>query len=310
MKQLKLTDLPAVLDDETVFIMRQMEASQSEEWKELCLNIPFELEKQYFEMKSKQQRAEKNSTTKELSWDDQHRAFWLMYVMRERASSDYTLEDYIAMSLNKDFYDVNKLEELHINYQERKWIMERQQKLSSETYTYFWNIKSPFSQGYPSKFTAATSIMGDKETKSQILKNLFPIDSQEYSSAEQFMMFHKAMIFLDRDIAVEIMKTTDVKGIKELGKKIKHYDDIVWMYFRSMVVYEGNKAKFMQNKNLLNALFETHDTTLVEAAPDDKIWGIGLADEDPLAKKRSTWNGKNLLGEILTKLRVDLMGDY
>ncbi len=310
MKQLKLSDLPAVLDDATVLIMRQMEESQSEAWKELSLNISFDLERQYFEIKSKQQNAERETIFQESSWDDQHRAFWLMYVKRDRALSDYTLEDYIEMSLNANFYNVNKLEELHIDYKVKNWIIERQKKLSSEAFTFFWITKSPFSQWHQCKFTASTFTIGDEETKLKALKNIFPIDVQEYSSAEQFMMFHKAIIFLNREIALEIMKTTDVKKIKELGRKVKHYDDDVWKYFRSGIVYEGNKAKFTQNENLQEALLATKNKTLVEAAPNDKVWGIGLAEDDPLAWDRSTWQGKNLLGEILTKLRMDIIDDY
>jgi len=31
---------------------------------------------------------------------------------------------------------------------------------------------------------------------------------------------------------------------------------------------------------------------------------------DERALKRLTWQGKNLLGEILTKIRIELAGDY
>lgn len=84
----------------------------------------------------------------------------------------------------------------------------------------------------------------------------------------------------------------------------------IWKYYRSKVVYEGNKAKFEQNEDFRQALLITRGTTLVEAAPNDSIWGIGIADNDKRALKRSTWLGKNLLGEILTKLRIELAGGY
>ena len=40
----------------------------------------------------------------------------------------------------------------------------------------------------------------------------------------------------------------------------------------------------------------------------DKIWGIGLAEDDPRAWNKKSWNGKNLLGEVLTRVRNKLMG--
>lgn len=184
-----------------------------------------------------------------------------------------------------------------------------------ETFTFFWVTKSPFSQWHKSNFTATTILnegIGDlpNEKKNHILQNLFPFDVQEYSSAEQFMMYQKSMLFLDREIAQKIMQTDDVRKIKELGRQVKNYEEYVWKYFRSKVVYEGNKAKFSQNEELKKVLFATKGTTLVEAAPNDIIWGIGLTEDDPRALKRETWLGKNLLGEILTQIRIELMGDY
>jgi ribA/ribD-fused uncharacterized protein len=186
---------------------------------------------------------------------------------------------------------------------------------SEERFAFFWITKSPFSQWHKSTFTATTCLnegINDlqEQKKKHIVQNLFSLDVQEYSSAEQFMMYHKAMIFLDRKIAQQIMQTDDVRKIKDLGRQVKNYDEYVWKYFRSKVVYEGNKAKFSQNGILKEALFATKGTTLVEAAPNDTIWGIGLAENDPKALNRKTWIGKNLLGEILTTIRIELMGEY
>lgn len=309
MRKLTLSDLPNPLDEEVVTIMMQMEEEQSEEWRNLFLNLPFEFRKQYSQIKAKLQ----NKKSKPLlgNWDNEHLGFWNMYVNRERHFSDYTIEDVIEMTLNSSFYTRDKLNEIGVEWKRRDYILARQSTINvSELFTYFWITKSPFSQWHKSIFSATTFISGDAETKEKALQNLFPIDVQGYSSAEQFMMYHKAMIFLDREIACQIMQTDDVRKIKNLGRQVKNYDEYVWKYFRSKVVYEGNKAKFTQNEVLKEALFATKGTTLVEAAPNDTIWGIGLPEDDPRAKKRETWQGKNLLGEILTQLRVDLMGEY
>ncbi|RAV02661.1 hypothetical protein DQG13_09125 [Paenibacillus sp. YN15] len=37
------------------------------------------------------------------------------------------------------------------------------------------------------------------------------------------------------------------------------------------------------------------------------MWGVGLEEDDPRIKNRATWRGTNWLGEILTKLREELL---
>ena len=44
------------------------------------------------------------------------------------------------------------------------------------------------------------------------------------------------------------------------------------------------------------------------ASPKDRIWGIGLTEDDPRAWNKKSWRGGNLLGEILTRVRDKLMG--
>jgi ribA/ribD-fused uncharacterized protein len=54
------------------------------------------------------------------------------------------------------------------------------------------------------------------------------------------------------------------------------------------------------------SLVGTAERVLVEASPVDRIWGIGLADDDARASQPAAWRGLNLLGFALTDVRAAL----
>lgn len=73
-----------------------------------------------------------------------------------------------------------------------------------------------------------------------------------YSSAEQYMMYMKAMLFNDRKVAKEILKTTNQKEIKALGRKVKNFNQTVWDQYKVDIVTTANYLKFSQNPDLKN----------------------------------------------------------
>lgn len=73
----------------------------------------------------------------------------------------------------------------------------------------------------------------------------------------------------------------------------------------------GLLAKFSQNDYLKNLLLGTDDAILAECSPYDRIWGIGLAIDDPRVQDPSMWRGENLLGRMLMDVRHQLrMGNF
>lgn len=138
----------------------------------------------------------------------------------------------------------------------------------------------------------------------------FEVDGVTYVSAEQYMMARKAELFGDEETRVAIMQATSPKEQKALGRQVKHFVADRWNAVARDIVYQGNLAKFRQNPELREALFATTGTTLVEASPYDTIWGIGRGENDPRARNRETWNGTNWLGEVLDRVRVDLLAEF
>jgi ribA/ribD-fused uncharacterized protein len=186
----------------------------------------------------------------------------------------------------------------------------RSYQKENEQFIYFWETKSVFSQWYLCEFEATTFwLYPESDTKRKdMINGNFPLTTQKYSSTEQFMMYHKAMLFFDIESAKKIMTTTDVRKIKAFGREVKFFNSKVWDYYKAEIVYTGNKAKFTQNGVFKEMLISTNGKTIVEASPNDNIWGIGLSKDDILSSKRNTWKGHNLLGEILTLLRIELNG--
>ncbi|NOK39389.1 NADAR family protein [Corallococcus exercitus] len=157
---------------------------------------------------------------------------------------------------------------------------------SSPRFTFFWKEDSFFSQWHPS---------------------VFEVDGVRYTCAEQYMMAGKARLFGDTRVLDQVLRAAAPKQHKALGRKVSPFDAALWERERERIVYEGNHAKFTQHRHLLEALLATRGTVLVEASPLDRIWGVGLNAEDPRIQDPSTWRGLNLLGNVLTRLREDLL---
>jgi len=142
-----------------------------------------------------------------------------------------------------------------------------------------------------------------KECFSQWYPARFEVGGRSFATAEHFMMHGKARLFGDEDAATQILGSDDPGDVKAMGRAVRNYDDEKWEAARFDVVVEGNIAKFSQNEQLKAFLLGTRDAVIVEAAPRDTIWGIGLGAENPRAKNPREWRGRNLLGFALMKAR-------
>lgn len=147
-----------------------------------------------------------------------------------------------------------------------------------------------------------------KDVCSQWHHSDFVVDKITFRTAEQFMMYKKAKLFGDDETAAAILKTSDPRKQKNLGRRVKNFDQQLWDKHRSEIVYQGNYAKFSQDQVLLSFILDParRHVTFVEASPLDKIWGIGMAEDNPHAQHPDKWNGLNLLGIAISRVRDDL----
>lgn len=155
----------------------------------------------------------------------------------------------------------------------------------TDNFKFFWKNRSPFSNWYPSKFT----------------HNFI-----EFTRGEQYMMYKKAMLFKDANIAEAILLTDNPSEHKALGRMVSNYNEEVWAAKRVDIMVDGLLQKFSQNPKLSKALLDTGDTIIAEASPVDCIWGIGMAEDHPDILDQSKWRGQNLLGITLMRVRDEL----
>lgn len=157
-------------------------------------------------------------------------------------------------------------------------------------YVYFWGHKK-------------NGTLISKACFSQWYDAPFAYDGCLYKTAEHFMMVEKAKLFSDSHKVPEILEADDPGKAKALGRTINNFDQKTWDDNKFEIVVRGNFEKFNRNAALKDFLLNTGDRILVEASPVDKVWGVGLAMNDPLIEYPYNWLGENLLGFALMKAR-------
>jgi ribA/ribD-fused uncharacterized protein len=147
-----------------------------------------------------------------------------------------------------------------------------------------------FSNFHPSKFLINASSIGQSE-------------EIEVNCAEQAIMWLKALLMGDLICANAIAGETNPTICKKYGRQVKPFDESKWHEYRDAIAFEVLKSKF-QDQQLKKWLLETGDEILVEASPKDKIWGIGISVS--AAIKGEKWNGQNVLGNTLMRVRKNI----
>ena len=131
----------------------------------------------------------------------------------------------------------------------------------------------------------------------------FVIEGQRYPTAEHYMMAEKAALFGDQATRAQVLQAPNPGAAKALGRQVRGFDEETWLANRFSIVTRANEAKFAQNPELGLFLKQTGSRVLVEASPVDRIWGIGLAQDDENVNDPNLWRGLNLLGFALMRVR-------
>lgn len=129
----------------------------------------------------------------------------------------------------------------------------------------------------------------------------FEYKGYKVTSSEQAFMLEKALMF-DESMVEAILATDDPRAIKRLGRKVKNFDEKKWNKVRYDIMVDILLAKFSAEP-LKSELLNTGDELMVEASPNDKIWGAGLVIGDARLNYPNYYPGQNLLGKALMETR-------
>ncbi len=93
----------------------------------------------------------------------------------------------------------------------------------------------------------------------------FKDDSHEYITTEHYMMYQKAILMGDEEIAAKILAAPHPSEAKALGRQVKNFDGQKWNAHCDQIVEMANYLKFSQHSDLREVLMSTGDKELVEA---------------------------------------------
>lgn len=110
------------------------------------------------------------------------------------------------------------------------------------------------------------------------------------------------MLFDDTVSTDLILKETVPSHAKALGRKVSGFTESTWNSHKVQIMYDHCYCKFTQNKPLLYELLLTDGKTLIEAAKNDKIWGIGMGAAEARITPENKWKGQNLRNNIFDKI--------
>lgn len=155
-----------------------------------------------------------------------------------------------------------------------------------DTGIYFQGEQSPYSNFHNSRF---------KDNQ-----------GQTYENVEQAFQHKKATAHGKFLLANKIMANRSPRVIKKLSKQIQTTKK--WREEEEGLMTELVRAKFTQNGYLKKMLISTGNKQFHEATSDMK-WGTG-AELASKALLTGTWTGQDLLGQIIEKIREELLAAH
>lgn len=123
---------------------------------------------------------------------------------------------------------------------------------------------------------------------------------KHFFSSEQLFMYMKAELFFDDETAKEILNCKTSREAKELGRKVKNFNQATWDSTKLNIMTDALMCKYdydIEFRNIINRYGERKH--YVECNPEDSVWAIGMAITNEDIKNPKKWKGENYLGKCL-----------
>ena len=128
----------------------------------------------------------------------------------------------------------------------------------------------------------------------------------QYETSEQYIQARKAEFSGDEEIKSEILLTKSALRCKQFGKEVRNCDTNRWNAVAAEYCYPGILSKFQQNPGLASFLKKTGSKTIIECCYDN-VWGCGTPLSNPDCIKPTENSKQGILGELLERVREELL---
>ena len=172
-----------------------------------------------------------------------------------------------------------------------------------KTYQVFYEKCLPVCEKLIHRQDSDTLVYGQYSPFSDLHPAPFTVDGERFSSAAQYIMYHKALLFGDEETAEQILRSRDLEEIislKVYGLKVEK-----WRQHAEKSIRDAYFYKFNQNPKLKYLLLRTEDLHLGEAQTDT-FYGTGVTFDKTEALDRNHWIGENMAGKALMMTRDTL----
>ena len=117
-----------------------------------------------------------------------------------------------------------------------------------------------------------------------------------FHCGEQALMALKAVVFKDYVTLSKIINCNTAFQALQLGREVKPFNDEVWKAKRMLAAQHVIKARLDSDPTLDTLAKKMANRRFVEASPRNKVWGVGLSEDNPDIHFPEKYKGFNLHG--------------